>query len=108
MVKGFGDMVKQAQKLQKQMLELKEELSKKTVEGSAGGGMVKVIANGRQEILSIKIDPEVVDPEDVELLEDLIVAAVANARENAQVMMEAEMGKLMPGGIGGLGIPGLG
>ena len=108
MVKGFGDMVKQAQKLQKQMLELQEELAKKTVEGSAGGGMVKVIANGRQDILSIKIDPEVVDPEDVELLEDLIVAAIANARENAQVMMEAEMGKLMPGGIGGLGIPGLG
>ena len=108
MSKGFGDMVKQAQKLQKQMLELQEELSKKTVEGSSGGGMVKVIANGRQEIISIKIDPEVVDPQDIELLEDLIVAAIANARENAQVMMEAEMGKLMPGGIGGLGIPGLG
>lgn len=108
MGKGFGDMVKQAQKLQKQMLEMQEELSKKTVEGSAGGGMVKVIANGRQEIVSIKIDPEVVDPQDIELLEDLIVAAIANARENAQVMMEAEMGKIMPGGIGGLGIPGLG
>ncbi|MFA6471764.1 MAG: YbaB/EbfC family nucleoid-associated protein [Candidatus Latescibacterota bacterium] len=108
MVKGFGDMVKQAQRLQKQMAELQEDLSKKTVEGSAGGGMVKIIANGRQEILSIKIDPEVVDPEDIELLEDLIVAAIANARENSQAMMEAEMGKLMPGGIGGLGIPGLG
>jgi nucleoid-associated protein EbfC len=108
MAKGFGDMVKQAQKFQKQMLELQEELSKKTVEGSAGGGMVRVIANGRQEILSIKIDPEVVDPEDIELLEDLIVAAVANARENAQAMMETEMGKMLPGGIGGLGIPGLG
>jgi DNA-binding YbaB/EbfC family protein len=107
MGKGVGDMVTQAQKLQKQMLELQEELSKKTVEGSAGGGMVKVIANGRQEILSMKIDPEVVDPEDIELLEDLIVAAIANARENAQAMMEAEMGKIMPGGIGGLGIPGL-
>lgn len=101
-------MVKQAQRLQKQMAELQEDLSKKTVEGSAGGGMVKIIANGRQEILSIKIDPEVVDPEDIELLEDLIVAAIANARENSQAMMEAEMGKLMPGGIGGLGIPGLG
>jgi nucleoid-associated protein EbfC len=108
MVKGFGDMVKQAQKLQKQMLELQEELSKKTVEGSSGGGMVKVIANGRQEILSVKIDPEVVDPQDIELLEDLIVAAIANARENSQTMMEAEMGKIMPGGMGGLGIPGLG
>ncbi len=107
MAKGFGDMIKQAQRLQKQVLELQEELGKRTVEGTAGGGMVKVIANGRQEVLEVKIDPEVVDPEDVELLEDLIVAAVANARENAKAMMESEMGKLMPGGMGGMGIPGL-
>jgi len=107
-MKGFGDMVKQAQKMQKQMAEMQEELGRKTVEGSSGGGMVKVTANGRQEIISVKIDPEVVDPEDVELLEDLIVAAIANARENAQGMMEAEMGKILPGGMGGLGIPGLG
>jgi DNA-binding YbaB/EbfC family protein len=111
MAKGFGgmgNMMKQAQKLQKQMLEMQEELGKKTVEGSAGGGMVKVTANGHQEVLQVTIDPEVVDPEDIELLEDLIVAAVANARENAKQMMEEEMGKMLPGGLGNLGIPGLG
>ena len=107
MAKGFGDMIKQAQKLQKQMMDMQEELAKKTVEGTAGGGMVRVVANGRQDILQVKIDPEVVDPDDIELLEDLIVAAIANARENAKVMMETEMGKLLPGGIEGLGIPGL-
>ena len=111
MAKGFGgmgNMMKQAQKLQKQMLEMQEELGGKTVEGSAGGGMVRVIANGHQEILEVKIDPEVVDPDDIELLEDLIVAAVANAREKAKQMMETEMGKIMPGGLGGLGLPGIG
>jgi len=107
MAKGFGDMIKQAQRLQKQVLEMQEELGKRTVEGTAGGGMVRVTANGRQDILSIKIDPEVVDPEDVELLEDLIVAAITNARDNAKTMMESEMGKILPGGIGGMGIPGL-
>ncbi len=107
MAKGFGDMIKQAQRLQKQVLEMQEELGKKVVEGAAGGGMVRVTANGRQEIIGVKIDPEVVDPEDVEMLEDLILAAITNARENAKAMMEAEMGKLLPGGIGGMGIPGL-
>lgn len=107
MPKGFGDMMKQAQKLQKQMMDMQDELAKRTVEGSAGGGMVRVIANGRQDILEVKIDPEVVDPEDIEMLEDLIVAAIANARDNAKTMMEGEMGKLIPGGLGGLGIPGM-
>ena len=107
MNKGLGNMMKQAQKLQKQMLEIQEKAAKKTVEGSAGGGMVKVIANGHQEIIDIKIDPEVVDPEDVELLEDLILAAVNNARDRAKSLMEEEMGKILPGGIGGLKIPGL-
>ena len=105
---GFNNMMKQAQKLQKQMLEIQEEAAKKTVEGSAGGGMVRVTANGHQDILEIKIDPEVVDPEDVELLEDLILAAVSNAKEKAKSLMEEEMGKVIPGGIGALGIPGLG
>ena len=108
MAKGFGNMMKQAQKLQKQMMEMQEGIAQKTVEGSAGGGMVKVIANGNQDIIEVKIDPEVVDPEDVELLEDLIVAAVTNAREKAKSLMEEEMGKVLPGGIGSLGIPGLG
>jgi DNA-binding YbaB/EbfC family protein len=106
MSKGFGEMMKQAQKLQKQLLEMQEELGEKTVEGSSGGGMVKVVANGRQEILEVKIDPEVVDPEDIELLEDLIVAAVNNALENVKSMMEAEMGKFLPGNLGNLKIPG--
>ena len=104
MAKGFSDMIKQAQRLQKQMMDMQEELAKKTVEGTAGGGMVRVIANGRQDIIQVKIDPEVVDPDDIELLEDLIVAAIANARDNAKTMMEAEMGKFLPGGIDSLGI----
>ena len=108
MAKGFNDMMKQAQKLQKQMLEMQEQLGEKTAEGTAGGGMVKVVMTGHQEVTEVKIDPEVVDPDDVELLEDLIVAAIANARENAKTMIDAEMGKVMPGGLGGLNIPGLG
>ena len=108
MAKGFGDIMKQAQKLQKQMLEIQKEIGKKTVEGSSGGGMVKVTANGRQEILEVKIDPEVVDPEDIELLEDLVLAAVNNAMEKAKGMMEEEMGKLLPGNLGNINIPGLG
>ena len=103
MAKGFGDMMKQAQKLQKHMLEVQEEMAKKTVEGSAGGGMVKVTANGRQEILDVRIDPE-----DIELLEDLVLAAVNNAMENSRGMLEEEMGKLIPGNLGNLNIPGLG
>ena len=108
MAKGFGNMMKQAQKFQKQMLEMQEELEKMTVEGSSGGGMVKVTANGRQEIIDVKIDPEVVDPEDIELLEDLVLAAVANALDKAKGMAEEEMGKLLPGGLGGINIPGFG
>jgi len=108
MSKGFGNMMKQAQKLQKQMMEVQEEIGNKTVEGSSGGGMVKVIANGHQEILEVKIDPEVVDPDDIELLEDLIVAAVSNARERAKELMESEMSKVLPMGLGNLNIPGIG
>ena len=96
-------MMKQAQKLQSQMLKLQEELAEKTVESSAGGGMVTVVANGRQQILSIKIENEVVDPEDVDMLQDLILAAVNDALTKAQEMVSAEMGKL----TGGLNIPGL-
>ncbi len=108
MAKGFGNMMKQAQKLQKQMMEMQEEMAAKTVEGTAGGGMVKVVANGQQDILEVTIDPEVVDPEDVELLEDLVLAAITNARDNAKALMEEEMGRIMPPGMGNLGIPGLG
>ena len=108
MAKGFGNMMKKAQELQKQMLEMQEEMAHKTTEGSSGGGMVTVTINGSQEILEVKIDPEVVDPDDIELLEDLVVAAVNNALENSKRMAEEEMGKLIPGNLGNLNIPGLG
>ena len=102
-MKGMGNMMKQAQKLQTQMMRLQEELAEKTVEVSAGGGMIKVVANGRQQILSIRIEKEVVDPEDVEMLQDLMLAAVNDALQKSQEMVSTEMSKL----TGGLNIPGL-
>ena len=102
-MKGMGNMMKQAQKLQTKMLRLQEELAEKTVETSAGGGMVKVVANGKQQIVSLQIEKEVVDPEDVEMLQDLILAAVNDALTKSQEMVSAEMSKL----TGGLNIPGL-
>ena len=103
-MKGMGNMMKQAQKLQQKMAKLQEELAAATVETSAGGGMVKVVANGKQQIVSIQIEKEVVDPEDVEMLQDLVLAAVNDALTKSQEMVSQEMGKLMPGG---LNIPGL-
>jgi DNA-binding YbaB/EbfC family protein len=102
-MKGMGKMMKQAQQLQTKMLKMQEELADKTVEASAGGGMVKVVANGRQQILSLEVEKEVVDPEDVEMLQDLILAAVNDALVKSQEMVSAEMGKL----TGGMNIPGL-
>jgi DNA-binding YbaB/EbfC family protein len=99
----MSNLMKQAQKMQKQMMEIQEELADRTVEATVGGGMVTVVANGQQDILSIKIDPEVVDPNDVEMLQDLILAAVNEAHRKAQEMMNQEMNKL----TGGLKIPGL-
>ena len=78
-MKGMGNMMKQAQQLQSKMMKLQEELAEKTVESTSGGGMVKAIANGRQQILSIQIEKEVVDPDDVEMLQDMIVVAVNDA-----------------------------
>jgi len=104
-VKGIGDLVRQAQKLQSQMARVQEEMAAKTVEGSAGGGMVTVIANGKQEVMSIKIDPEVVDPNDIEMLQDLVVAAANDALKKAQEMVASEMSKLT-GGMN-LNLPGL-
>ncbi|MFH1335263.1 MAG: YbaB/EbfC family nucleoid-associated protein [Candidatus Zixiibacteriota bacterium] len=103
MVKGIGNMMKQIQKMQQEMEKIQEELANKTVEGTAGGGMVKVMANGKQEILEIKIDPEVVNKDDVEMLQDLVVAAVNQAKEKAQEMANEEMSRL----TGGLKIPGM-
>ncbi len=103
MPKGFGDMMKQIQKMQAKMEEVQKELESKRVEGTSGGGMVKVIANGKQEILEIKIDPEVVNKEDVEMLEDLVLAAVNQAREKSVEVQNEEMAKL----TGGMKIPGM-
>ena len=102
-MKGMGNMMKQAQKLQSKMLKMQEELGQRTVETSAGGGMISVVANGRQQLVSITIDPEVVDPEDVEMLQDLVLAAVNDALNKAQEMVAGEMSKL----TGGMNIPGL-
>ena len=102
-MKGMGNMMKQAQKLQAKMMRLQEEMAEKTVETAAGGGMVKVVANGRQQIVSIRIEKEVVDPDDVEMLQDLVLAAVNDALVKSQEMVSAEMSKL----TGGMNIPGL-
>ena len=102
-MKNMNNMMKQAQKLQKKMLKTQEELAKKTVETSAGGGMVKVIANGSQKIESIVLEKEIIDPDDVEMLQDLVLAAVNDALNKSQEMVSKEMGKL----TGGLNIPGL-
>ena len=102
-MKGMGNMMKQAQNLQAKMLKMQEELADKTVEATAGGGMIKAVANGRQQILSIQIEKEVVDPDDVEMLQDLILAAVNDALAKSQEMVSGEMSKL----TGGLKIPGM-
>ena len=101
-MKGMGQMVKQAQKLQAKMLKMQEELAERTVETSSGGGMIRVTANGKQQIVSILIEKEVVDPDDVEMLQDLILAAVNDALAKSQEMVSTEMGKL----TGGMNIPG--
>jgi DNA-binding YbaB/EbfC family protein len=103
MAKGMGNMLKQAQKLQSKIFKLQDELADRTVETTVGGGMVKAVANGKQELLSVKIDPEVVDPNDVQMLEDLIVAAVNDVLKKAQEMVTEEMTKL----TGGFKIPGM-
>ncbi len=102
-MKDMGKMMKQAQQLQSKMLKLQEEMADKTVETTSGGGMVKVVANGRQQLLSIQIEKEVVDPDDVEMLQDLILAAINDALIKSQEMATEEMSKL----TGGLNIPGL-
>ena len=103
-MKGFGNLMKEAQKLQQQMAAMQEEVAQKKVEATAGGGMVTVQANGKQEIVSIKIDPEVVSKDDVQMLEDLVLAACNEALRKSRELVATEMGKL----TGGLKIPGLG
>jgi len=94
---NMSNLMKQAQELQSKMAKLQEELENRTLEASAGGGMVTVVVNGRQEILSIKIDPEVVDPDDVEMLQDLILAAINDGLGRAKDMVNQEMGNLTKG-----------
>ena len=96
-IPNMANLMKQAQKFQTQMAKLQEELGDKTIEASAGGGMVTVVVNGRQEVLSINIDPEVIDPDDVEMLQDLILAAVNDGLTRAKDMVNEEMGKLTKG-----------
>lgn len=103
-MKGFGNIMKEAQKLQAQMAAMQEEVAKKKVEATAGGGMVTVEANGKQELTAIKIDPEVVSKDDVQMLEDLVLAACNEALRKSRELVQQELGKL----TGGLKIPGLG
>ncbi|MDI6605490.1 MAG: YbaB/EbfC family nucleoid-associated protein [Thermoanaerobacteraceae bacterium] len=100
---NMNNMLKQAQQMQEQMKKTQEELESRTVEETAGGGAVKVVANGKKELISIKIDPTVVDKDDVEMLEDLVLAAVNQALRSAEQMIAQEMSKI----TGGLNLPGL-
>lgn len=102
-MKGLGNIMKEAQRLQAQMENLREEVAMRTVEATAGGGMVTVVANGNQEIISIKIEREVISPDDPQMLEDLVLAATNEALRKAKEMLVAEMSKL----AGGMKIPGL-
>ena len=99
---GMGDIMKQAQRMQEKMQKIQDELADLQVEASSGGGMVTVVANGKQEIMEVRIDKQVVDPEDVEMLEDLVVAAVNQAMEKAQELANEEMGKAAGGMLGNL------
>ncbi len=100
---NMSQLMKQAQQFQAKMAKLQEELGEKTVEASAGGGMVSVVVNGRQEVLSIRIDREVIDPEDVEMLQDLVLAAINDGLAKSKEMVSQGMGEL----TGGMNIPGL-
>jgi DNA-binding YbaB/EbfC family protein len=102
-MKGMNELVRQAQIMQKKMAKLQEELEVRTVEGSAGGGMVTAVISGSNELKSLRIDKTVVDPNDVEMLQDLILAAVNDGVKKAKAMMEEEMGQV----TGGLKIPGM-
>ena len=101
--KGILDIMKQAHKMRKELQRIQEELAKRTIEATSGGGMVTVIVNGSQELLSVKIERDIVDPEDIEMLENLILAAVNEGIKKSQDMLKEEMAKI----TGGINIPGL-
>ncbi|HEY8416431.1 MAG TPA: YbaB/EbfC family nucleoid-associated protein [Limnochordales bacterium] len=100
---NMAKMMKQVQKMQQEMARIQEELGSKTVEASSGGGMVTVVANGHQEIVQLRIDPQAVDPDDVEMLQDMVLAAVNEALRKSRDLAAQEMAKV----TGGLNIPGL-
>jgi nucleoid-associated protein EbfC len=109
-VKGGFDinkLMQQAQQMQDQMAQAQDEAASEVVEASAGGGMVTVKANGAGEVLEIRIDPKAIDPDDPEMLADLVLAAVNEALRSSRNLMESKLSGLLPGGMGGLGIPGL-
>ncbi|MGM0603227.1 MAG: YbaB/EbfC family nucleoid-associated protein [Bacillota bacterium] len=99
----MNKLMKQAQQMQAKMAKMQEELEEKTMEATAGGGVVKVVVNGKQEIVDLQIDQDAVDPEDVEMLEDLILAAVNEGMRKVQDMVNEEMGKI----TGGMNMPGM-
>ncbi|SMG09543.1 YbaB/EbfC family nucleoid-associated protein [Dethiosulfovibrio salsuginis] len=96
----LNNIMKQAQKMQAQMEQIQASLADERVEGNAGGGMVKAVANGQGELISVRISPEVVDPKDVEMLEDLVLAAVGDAIRKGQELAQSKMGQVT-GGLGG-------
>jgi hypothetical protein len=106
MPKNISKMLKQAQKLQSQMMQAQDDLAKKTFEGTAGGNMVKITVNGSGDCIGVALNPEVVDPDDVEMLEDLIVAAFKNAQEKVKEQSNAAFGGLTAGmDLGQMGFP---
>jgi len=103
----MNKMMRQAQQMQEQMLQLQEEARNEVVEASAGGGMVTVKANGGGEIVEIRIDPAAIDPDDPELLADMVLAAVNEALRSANALVESKVKGMLPPGLSGLGLPGL-
>ncbi|HOA99352.1 MAG TPA: YbaB/EbfC family nucleoid-associated protein [Candidatus Atribacteria bacterium] len=102
-MQNWKNLMKEAQKMQAKIAKMQEELKEKTVEASSGGGMVKVVCNGQQEIIDIEIEPELLEEKDVEMLQDLVLAAVNEALRRSREIAEEEMGKI----TGGLNLPGL-
>ncbi|MDD3699344.1 MAG: YbaB/EbfC family nucleoid-associated protein [Atribacterota bacterium] len=102
-MQNWKNLMKEAQKMQAKIAKMQEELKEKTVEASSGGGMVKVVCNGQQEIVDIEIEPELLEEKDVEMLQDLVLAAVNEALRRSREIAEEEMGKI----TGGLNLPGL-
>ena len=103
MAKGLGNIMKQAQLMQQKMARMQQELEGREVEATAGGGMVTAVVNGKQQLLSLKIEPAAVDPDDVEMLQDLVIAAVNEAIKKSHELAQQEMAKI----TGGMNIPGL-